>query len=244
MARILYVFPHPDDESFGPAPAIASQLRSGHEVFLLTLTRGGATKQRDRLGVTVAEMGEIRLKEMRCVERSLALTGMRVLDMPDGGLQDLDPMEIEAGIRDYVQNIHPDVLVTYAVHGISGHPDHLVCHAAVKRVFCDLRNSADAPRRLAFFTLAKDGRPERPAHLQGSPVTRIRVHVPVSDSDLEAGHRALACYETYKVVVEEHRPMDEVKEGVYFELFQEVHDRRLNDLTDALRIRSVNAGVK
>jgi len=34
--KILYVFPHPDDESFGPARAIAAQVRAGHEVFLLT----------------------------------------------------------------------------------------------------------------------------------------------------------------------------------------------------------------
>jgi LmbE family N-acetylglucosaminyl deacetylase len=33
---ILYVYPHPDDESFGPALAIARQVREGHRVFLLT----------------------------------------------------------------------------------------------------------------------------------------------------------------------------------------------------------------
>ncbi|MFC2176745.1 PIG-L family deacetylase, partial [Bacteroidota bacterium] len=35
--RLLYIFPHPDDESFGPIPAIHQQLAQGNEVFLLTL---------------------------------------------------------------------------------------------------------------------------------------------------------------------------------------------------------------
>ena len=43
---LLYVFPHPDDESFGPGPALARQVREGHAVHLLTLTKGGATKVR------------------------------------------------------------------------------------------------------------------------------------------------------------------------------------------------------
>lgn len=32
--KALYIFPHPDDESFGPAPAISAQLRRGFEVYL------------------------------------------------------------------------------------------------------------------------------------------------------------------------------------------------------------------
>ncbi|MCC5939996.1 MAG: PIG-L family deacetylase, partial [Balneolaceae bacterium] len=82
--KILYIFPHPDDESFGPAPAIAAQLRQGFEVHLLTLTKGEATKQRFKLGVDKKEMGEIRFKEMKCVEKTLGLSGMTVLDLPDG----------------------------------------------------------------------------------------------------------------------------------------------------------------
>ena len=85
--KLLYIFPHPDDESFGPAAVIHSQILNGHEVYLLTLTKGGATKQRFKLGLTVGEMGEIRYREMLAVEQSLGLDGMVVLDYPDGGLE-------------------------------------------------------------------------------------------------------------------------------------------------------------
>ena len=53
--RILYVYPHPDDESFGPARAMAAQRRQGHEVYLLTLTRGEATKVRHTFGDDACE---------------------------------------------------------------------------------------------------------------------------------------------------------------------------------------------
>lgn len=231
MARILYIFPHPDDESFGPAPAIASQLRNGHEVFLQTLTRGGATKQRHRLGLTIDEMGEIRLKEMQCVERALGLSGMTVLDMPDGGLADLDPQDVEAVIRKHIRSVTPDVVVTYAVHGISGHPDHLVCHQVVKRVFAELRDLPGGPRRLAFFTLPPDDRPGRPAHLRSSSAERLAVRIAVTEDDLRFGQSALACYETYQSVVDEHRPLDEVRDGVYFEIYQEDLEEIVDDLT-------------
>jgi LmbE family N-acetylglucosaminyl deacetylase len=94
--RALFIYPHPDDESFGPGPALASLLRRGHEVFLLTLTRGGATRQRHKYGYSVEEMGEVRFREMQEVARVLGLTGMTVLDLPDSGLKEID---VAAGHR-------------------------------------------------------------------------------------------------------------------------------------------------
>ena len=97
--RILYVFPHPDDESFGPARAMATQRRKGHEVYLLTLTRGEATKVRHKIGWTLEQMGAARAREMQDVKTTLQLADMRVLDLPDGKLKELDPWSIEDAIR-------------------------------------------------------------------------------------------------------------------------------------------------
>ncbi|MFW5972745.1 MAG: PIG-L deacetylase family protein [Bacteroidota bacterium] len=221
MATILYVFPHPDDESFGPAPAIVAQKRDGHSVHLLTLTRGGATRQRDRLGLSVEEMGEVRFREMQCVREMLDLDSLAVLDFPDGGLDELDPADLEQDVERAIRHRRPDVVVTYAVHGISGHPDHLVCHNVAKRAFCKLRGTDDGPGRLAFFTIRETGRPERPAHLKGSAEDRIDAIEPVSTDDLRIARRALDCYETYAEVVAAHQPLEEVKDGVLYELFQE-----------------------
>lgn len=229
--RLLYVFPHPDDESFGPALAIARQRRDGDEVHLLTLTRGGATRQRRRLGLSVDEMGAVRLREMACVEEVLGLASMTVLDLPDGGLKHLDPRVVEAPIAAAVDHVRPDVLVTYAVHGISGHPDHLVTHAVVKRLFCERRGTPGAPRWLALFTLLppEDGQAD-PMDLRTSKPEEIGCAIEVGDAEVETARRALACYETYREVIEQHDPLARIGRRIYFELFGERHQRPLGGL--------------
>ncbi|PSQ99182.1 MAG: PIG-L family deacetylase [Bacteroidetes bacterium QS_9_68_14] len=232
MASVLYVFPHPDDESFGPAPAMARQEREGHDVHLLTLTRGEATTQRERLGLSREEMGETRRAEMQGVARVLSLASLSVLDFPDGGLADLDPRVVEGAIAAHVRGCRPDVLVTYAAHGVSGHRDHLVSHAAAKRVFCELRGeeSAGYLRRLALFTLPEESAGDRPDHLAASPETLIDARVRFSGEDHARAEEALAAYETYRPVIEEHKPLKSVAGGVCFELFQERFAPPLDDL--------------
>ena len=237
MAKVLYVFPHPDDESFGPGPAISRQRREGHEVFLLTLTRGEATKQRHAFGYSLEEMGAARVAEMQNVARALDLNGMRILDFADGSLSDLDPRVLEEAVAREVEFRRPDVLVTYAAHGISGHPDHLAIHPVVKRVFCEKRESLPSLRRLAFFTLREKGRPERPAHLRGSPSAQVDCIVRFESEDRERAAQALEAYVTYAQVVREHDPLGEVADGVHFEFFQENFDPAVDSLFEDLQDR-------
>lgn len=236
MATFLYVFPHPDDECFGPVPGIVRQRRDGHEVHLLTLTRGEATSQRERLGLSKPEMADIRYEEMQDVASTLDLSSLTVLEYPDGRLAELNPLLLETEITDHVHSTEPDVLVTYPVHGISGHPDHLVTHSVVKRVACALRrDGATTPRRLAFFTLppAPDGT-DRPSHLRHSPPELIDCESPIEDVDLETGRDALYCYETYRPVIDEQQPLATIGESLSYEIFGETHDPPLSSLLEAL----------
>jgi LmbE family N-acetylglucosaminyl deacetylase len=231
MATLLYVFPHPDDESFGPAPALARQRAQGHDVHVLTLTRGEATQQRHRLGLSKEEMGAVRFGEMQRVAQALDLSSLNVLDLPDGELANLSPLDIEEVVMQHLVRLQPDVVVTYAVHGVSGHPDHLVTHAVVKRVVCSAVSTNEVPvRRLAFFTLRDDDTP-RPDHLQPSPDDAIDCVVPMDEKAFSTAQAALQCYETYAPVIEEHRPLETVRTGVCFECFREAPTPRLTDLT-------------
>ena len=233
MSSILYVFPHPDDESFGPAPALARQRRQGHEVHLLTLTRGEATSQRHKYDYSKAEMGAVRTEEMQDVAEALDLSSLTILDFPDGGLDECNPLDLEDAVAERIEAVAPEILVTYAVHGISGHPDHLVAHGVVKRVFCAHRASGSSPlKRLAFFTIPEDA--DGPSHLGGSPREAIDAVVAFNDEDYARAEAALRCYRTYADVVEEHQPLDTVADGVCFELFQEAHAPPLGDLTEQL----------
>ncbi len=228
--KLLYVFPHPDDESFGPALAIAKQVRGGDEVHLLTLTRGGATREREALHLSIEEMGEVRLREMRCVERVLGLKSMEVLDYPDGGLDHVNPLLLDHEICRRILAIDPDVLVTYPVHGISGHPDHLVCHAAVKGAFAA---TSERKRRLAFFTLVPTDQPER-VPLRTSRPDQIGCAIEVDEGEIETARRALYCYETYRSTIDRHEPLARVGRTIVFELWQESHPIPLRSLTELL----------
>ena len=132
--KTLYIFPHPDDESFGPAPVIYRQTKKGEDVYLLTLTKGGATKMRFKYDLSVKEMGEVRYKEMLEVQKVLNITEMEVMDLVDGGMGAMNPIEIENIVKSYIDKYKPNILVTYAIHGISGHHDHLTIHPVLKRV--------------------------------------------------------------------------------------------------------------
>lgn len=236
MSRILYIFPHPDDESFGPAPAMAQQLEQNHEVHLLTLTRGGATRQRHKLGLSVDEMGEVRLKEMKDVSETLRLSSMEVLDLPDSGLKDMCPMDIEQAVHAHIKSLQPDIIVTYAVHGISGFFDHLVCHAVVKRVFCELKqmNASYCPHRLAFFTLGPDSYTGDHFKLKTSPPADIDCIIKVTRGQSELGKKALYCYESYLETIEKTRVAEHTADDVHFEFFGERHDPPVHDIAAGL----------
>lgn len=236
MSRILYIFPHPDDESFGPAPAIAQQLEQNHEVHLLTLTRGGATRQRHKLELSIDEMGEVRLKEMQKVSQTLGLSSMEVLDLPDSGLKDICPMDIEQAVDAHIKSIRPDIIVTYAVHGISGFFDHLVCHAVVKRVFCELRQkkSSYCPQRLAFFTLGPVSYTGDHFKLKTSPAADIDCIIKVTPGQSELGKKALYCYESYLETIEKTRVAEHTADDVHFEFFGEHHNPPVHDLAAKL----------
>jgi N-acetylglucosamine malate deacetylase 2 len=223
--RVLFIFPHPDDESFGPAGVIHKLSREGHEVHLLTLTKGGATKERHKLGLDVEAMGLAREKEMRAVEKVLNLSSMEILDLPDSGLMEMDPRAIEQVVEEHINRIRPAVVVSYAVHGISGFPDHLVTHAVVKRLYLEMRGrGADYLKRLAFFALSE-------AHNPVIPQDRVRIHfsppqlidcvVELGDDDFAAFHAALDCYATYKDVIQETGVRKAMGRQIAFEFFQE-----------------------
>lgn len=233
--KILYIFPHPDDESFGPAPAISAQLREGHNVYLLTLTKGEATKQRHKLGISKEEMGEIRFKEMQCVEKVLGLSGMTVLDMPDNELKWKNPIEIEDAIESHIHDLKPDIVVTYAVHGISGFHDHLVTHAVVKRVFCKMKyEGTPYPKRLAFYTRQGEVVQNNNFRLSASNDEEIAFVQKCNEEDMDKFHRALDCYETYKEVIKRSNVRNEVTNEVAFEIFGEKIEGRLHSISDKM----------
>jgi len=238
--NILYIFPHPDDESFGPGGAIHKQIQEGDQVFLLTLTKGGATKVRHKLGLTIEEMGQVREKEMQKVKQSLGMSGMTVLDYPDGGLSKIDPLVLEKEVEKWIKRYRPDVVVSYPVHGGSGHHDHIALHHVVKRLFFEKKKELRYWRRLALFTVVDT---DLPMFFDGgiprvtwTKVEDIGVTVELSEANIEAMKAALLCYDTYQEMVKTTNVVARIGNRTHFELVNEQPKQVLGSLTEGLNV--------
>jgi len=216
---------------------MAAQRRQGHRVYLLTLTRGEATKVRHKFGWTMDEMGAARHREMQNVKNTLELADMRVLNLPDGKLKELAPQAIEGVIREEILRVKPHVLVTFPVHGISGFHDHIVGYAAVTRVYLELCGP-DHPwlQRLAFFTLVA-APADFPWHVNVTKPEEIDCAFDVTEADMERFHKALDCYVTYADIIAETKIHEVFGKDVQFEIFREDHKPPLGDLFDGLEDR-------
>jgi LmbE family N-acetylglucosaminyl deacetylase len=169
------------------------------------------------------------------VAKVLDLSGMTVLDLPDSGLKEMDPREIEGVVGTEIERIKPNVVVTYPVHGISGFHDHLVCHGVVKRVYLEMKEKVAFLKRLAFITLTEEQASKATHfHISGSKEEEIDCVYTVDEVDQENCRKALDCYVTFKETIEKTSIKDFISAKTYFELFQEEHDPPLADLFSSL----------
>ncbi len=233
--RFLYIFPHPDDESFGPAQVMSQQVKEGHEVHLLTLTHGEATKQRFQFGYSKQQMASVRYEEMQCVQEVLGLDSLEVLNFPDNGLAEMDPREIEDAIESHINCLKPHVVVSYPVYGISGFNDHLVMHAVIKRKYLEMKDKGNLyPKRLAFFTIGKDQSKDGPYFLKASDPALIDCEITVKAEDQQKMKAALDCYQTYQQVIDDTGVRNNFGDKVLFELYGEDFKPPLNALSEQL----------
>jgi len=147
---IVFVHAHPDDESLGTGGTMARYASEGAHVCLVTCTNGelGEVADVPELGTieeVTARLGEIRRDELVEACRHLGEIDVRMLGFHDSGMagtegnddpqafvkQDLDaPARMIAEILDEVR---PQVVVTYNEYGFYGHPDHIRSHEAALR---------------------------------------------------------------------------------------------------------------
>ena len=120
-ASLLAVFAHPDDETFRCGGTLARLARLGVRVDVLCATRGEAGVP----GLDRAQTGQLREAELQCACRALGIEPPRFLDYQDGTLAEVCEIEAEAQLTAVVQELRPQVLLTWAPDGVSGHPDHV-----------------------------------------------------------------------------------------------------------------------
>ena len=145
---LLAIFAHPDDETFRCGGTLALLAQRGIEVQVLTATRGEAGSCGDPPLCRPEQLPAVREKELRCACDALGIAPPRLLDYPDGRLGEAQPELLTAQVHEVVTRLQPDVILTFGLDGLSGHPDHIAIGHAAAEAFRQAEDTA------ALYTLA------------------------------------------------------------------------------------------
>jgi N-acetylglucosamine malate deacetylase 2 len=192
--RLLAVWAHPDDESFGPVGTMRLARDRGYDSAVLTATRGDAgNAQRVELAPGQT-LGDVREDELRAACAVLGVTRVVVWRYPDGGLHDVPPDELAARVLEVMREWSSQIVITFGPDGITGHPDHLAIGAATERAFHQLRaeRGANEPQQLFYVTIPPQQTIEHPMGAAPPPKPATAI-LDVSAYE-QAKRDALACH--------------------------------------------------
>ena len=154
--RLLLVHAHPDDESIGTGATMAKYAAEGAGVTLVTCTLGELGEViPPELAHLAADadggLGQYRIGELDRACQALGVTDHRFLGgagrwhdsgmmgLPDNDRPDCfwqaDVDEAAAVLLAVVDEVRPQVMISYDAHGFYGHPDHIQAHRVAWRAF-------------------------------------------------------------------------------------------------------------
>ncbi|MHA0035202.1 PIG-L deacetylase family protein [Deinococcus sp. PESE-13] len=164
-ATLLAIFAHPDDEAFSVGGTLTHYARQGVRVVLACATRGEAGKITVP-GMTVDDLGAQREQELREACRALEIEPPVFLDYHDSGryertrhddptaLMNVNPLDAEVKLRALIEDVQPQVIVTFDPHGAYGHVDHLQMHRATVAAFFSTGHlPSGGPQRLYYTAM-------------------------------------------------------------------------------------------
>jgi len=150
---LLAVFAHPDDETV-VGPLLAKYAKEGYTVHLLTLTAGQlGTAPHANIPAGDA-LAAVRTKELGCAADKLGLSSHKLLGFKDQGFAvgwAAEPMnEAANNVREAIDTLHPDVLVTWGPDGGTGHPDHRTASNITTQAFQERSLLKEQPKKLYY----------------------------------------------------------------------------------------------
>ena len=142
----MAVLAHPDDESLGVGGTLARYAAEGARVSLVTATRGERGRNGASQSNSPTELAALRETELREASHVLGVSEVRLLDYPDGALDQVDTLEAVAKIAGHIRRIRPHVVLTFGPEGAYGHPDHIaISQLATAAVQHAAGSTHDAP---------------------------------------------------------------------------------------------------
>ncbi|MEZ4606769.1 MAG: PIG-L deacetylase family protein [Deinococcales bacterium] len=164
MATILGIYAHPDDEAFGTGGIYSKYAAEGHQVYLICATRGENGKITDPDIDPQTPIGPLREGELKAACLAMGIHEPIFLDYHDSGrfersqhhnpkaLMHADIFALEQDLLKHIEQLKPDVILTFDPHGIYGHIDHIIIHRAATAAFWSAGNvlADKAPKRLFY----------------------------------------------------------------------------------------------
>ncbi len=128
MGVITAIFAHPDDESFGPGGTMA-KLAKENDLYLICCTDGN---HQDK------NLKSTRERELDSAAQILGIKKVFQLSFQDGYLCNANYHTLASEIREVLDNLQPETILTFHPNGVSGHLDHIAVTSVVNYLFAKL----------------------------------------------------------------------------------------------------------
>jgi LmbE family N-acetylglucosaminyl deacetylase len=229
VRRVACVFAHPDDDTFGVGGSLALHAEDELELTVILATSGDAGRIADASLATRQTLASVREAEDLASWRVLGLDpDVRFLRHPDGGLDATPRGELLAEVQGVLEEVAPEVVITFGPDGITGHDDHVAIGAIATEAFGALRTASGgaAFSRLLHSAIAQSSldRLNRLLPERGlEPMDPAQPFMPRGVPDVAIGARvdASAVYERKLEAIRCHRTQAEL-EDVPFDLWPEM----------------------
>jgi LmbE family N-acetylglucosaminyl deacetylase len=121
---LVCLFAHPDDESFGPSGTIHTFTKT-HDVYIICATNGDAGENHHPEGDKI-DLSTQRQSEIIASSQLLGVKKVYFLNHQDGSLCNNSYHALAAEAQAILDDLRPEIVLTYEHRGISGHIDHIV----------------------------------------------------------------------------------------------------------------------
>jgi N-acetyl-1-D-myo-inositol-2-amino-2-deoxy-alpha-D-glucopyranoside deacetylase len=140
--RLATVFAHPDDDAYQVGGWIAMHA-DRTDLTMVFCTSGDAGPIWVEGSATRETLGSVREREQRAFLETVGAphADVHFLRYPDYHLNDVDPAELAARVRDILEPAAPDVVVTFGPEGATNHHDHIAAGAAGDGAFHAARDA-------------------------------------------------------------------------------------------------------
>lgn len=204
LKTIMAILAHPDDEAaFGQI--LAKYAAEGKDVFLV-IAADGRYGVEEHAGIPAGDsLATVRKKESICACKTLGIKDPIFLELHDGfgllnGLGEYfeQTAKIKKRLNQIIQEVKPDIIITFGPDGDTGHVDHKGIGDLVTEVI--LREGWYEKYPLFFLTWPKEKEVSIPqgqmTSLNYVDKNYMNVHIKYNEDDRSKLFKSLECYKS------------------------------------------------